>query len=290
MTMVWDRFPASGSELLAMLALADWCDDRGGSLYPSMKAVAKKIRVSEKQARRIVHGLEEKGFLSVVGNANGGAPGSTKQFRLHVEKLAELPLIEVDKNIDTAPMGVTPPADVTPPMGVPDGSHGCPETAPMGGSQTVIEPSIEPSIKEDKSSLSPDESDDDANAVEDKTKAAKKSLPACPHLDLLDIFAEKLPELPQPKPELWEGQRAKNLSARWKWCLTAKKRNGERYATSKAEALDFFKRYFGYVGKSDFLTGRDGRWSGCDLAWLVKADNFAKVLQGNYENRQEATA
>ena len=290
MTMVWDRFPASGSELLAMLAMADWCDDRGGSLYPSMKAVAKKIRVSEKQARRIVHGLEEKGFLSVVGNANGGAPGSTKQFRLHVEKLAELPLIEVDKNIDTAPMGVTPLMGVTPPMGVPDGSHGCPETAPMGGSQTVIEPSIEPSIKEDKSSLSPDESDDDANAVEGKTKAAKKSLPACPHLELLDIFAEKLPELPQPKPELWEGQRAKNLSARWKWCLTAKKRSGARYATTKAEALDFFKRYFGYVAKSDFLTGRDGRWSGCDLAWLVKADNFAKVLQGNYENRQEATA
>lgn len=290
MTMVWDRFPASGSELLAMLAMADWCDDRGGSLYPSMKAVAKKIRVSEKQARRIVHGLEAKGFLSVVGNANGGAPGSTKQFRLHVEKLAELPLIEVDKNIETAPMGVTPPADVTPPMGVQDGSHGCPETAPMGGSQTVIEPSIEPSIKEDKSSLSPDESDDDANAVEDKTKAAKPSLPACPHLELLDIFAEQLPELPQPKPELWEGARAKALAARWKWCLTAKKRSGARYATTKAEALDFFKRYFGYVGKSDFLTGRDGRWSGCDLAWLVKADNFAKVLQGNYENRQEAAA
>ena len=294
MTMVWDRFPASGSELLAMLAMADWCDDRGGSLYPSMRAVAKKIRVSEKQARRIVHGLEAKGFLSVVGNANGGAPGSTKQFRLHVEKLAELPLIEVDKNIETAPIGVTPPADVTPPMGVPDGSHGCPETAPMGGSQTVIEPSIEPSIKEDKSSLSPGFPDDDADAGEstpaDKPAKQQQTLPACPHLELLDIFAEKLPELPQPKPELWEGQRAKNLSARWKWCLTAKKRNGDRYATSKAEALDFFERYFGYAAKSDFLTGRDGRWSGCDLAWLVKAENFAKVLQGNYENRQEATA
>ena len=51
--------------------------------------------------------------------------------------------------------------------------------------------------------------------------------------------------------------------------------------------MNFFERYFGYVAKSDFLTGRDGRWSGCDLAWLVKADNFAKVLQGNYENRQQ---
>ena len=153
--------------------------------------------------------------------------------------------------------------------------------------------------KEDSyESLSPGFPDDDAGEPENQSEAAdqadqpatKQTLPACPHLELLDIFAEKLPELPQPKPELWEGARAKALAARWKWCLTAKKRNGERYATSKAEALDFFKRYFGYVGKSDFLTGRDGRWSGCDLAWLVKADNFAKVLQGNYENRQEATA
>ena len=153
--------------------------------------------------------------------------------------------------------------------------------------------------KEDSyESLSPGFPNDDAGEPENQSEAAdqadqpttKQTLPACPHLELLNIFAEKLPELPQPKPELWEGQRAKNLSARWKWCLTAKKRSGERYATTKAEALDFFERYFGYVAKSDFLTGRDGRWSGCDLAWLVKADNFAKVLQGNYENRQEAKA
>ena len=166
------------------------------------------------------------------------------------------------------------------------------------GAVTRLEEDTDTDKEDSYESLSPGFPDDDAGEPENQSEAAdqadqpatKQKLPACPHLELLDIFAEKLPELPQPKPELWEGQRAKNLSARWKWCLTAKKRNGERYATSKAEALDFFERYFGYVGKSDFLTGRDGRWSGCDLAWLVKADNFAKVLQGNYENRQEAKA
>ena len=166
------------------------------------------------------------------------------------------------------------------------------------GAVTRLEEDTDKDKEDSYESLSPGFPDDDAGEPENQSEAedqadqpaTKQTLPACPHLELLDVFAEKLPELPQPKPELWEGARAKALAARWKWCLTAKKRNGERYATSKAEALDFFKRYFGYVGKSDFLTGRDGRWSGCDLAWLVKADNFAKVLQGNYENRQEATA
>ena len=148
MTAVWDRFPASGSDLLAMLALADWCDDNGGSLYPSMRAVAEKIRLSEKQARRIVQGFVNAGYLSVVGNATGGAPGTTKQFRLDVKKLVDLPLIGDHKTAETPPASVTPPTSVTPPMLGGDGPHPCPETAPTGGGLTVIEPSLEPSLGE----------------------------------------------------------------------------------------------------------------------------------------------
>lgn len=156
MTMVWEKYPASGSELLAMLALADWCADDGGNLYPSMSALAAKIRLSEKQARRIVQDLVHQGFLMVEGNEHGGAPGTTKHFRLNVRKLAFLPDLPkklvvkkaaepIAPAFETAPAHVTHPADVTPPTGVQDGSHRCPETAPTGGSQTVIEPSIEPS-------------------------------------------------------------------------------------------------------------------------------------------------
>lgn len=148
MTLVWDKFPGAGSELLAMLAMGDWCNDLGGSLYPSMKAVADKIRVSEKQARRIVQGLEKGGWLTVVGNCYGGAPGTTKQFKLNVEKLKNL----ADLNAQTPPASVTPPMYVTPPTdgsrtpptGVRDPSHPCPETPPTGGSQSTIDPSIDP--------------------------------------------------------------------------------------------------------------------------------------------------
>jgi hypothetical protein len=68
--------------------------------------------------------------------------------------------------------------------------------------------------------------------------------------------------------------------------LGAKHKSGKRYAETPAQALDWFDRFFGYVAGSDFLTGRSGKWTNCDLGWLMKADNFAKVVQGNYENKE----
>lgn len=113
-------------------------------------------------------------------------------------------------------------------------------------------------------------------------------LPACPHRKLLDLFAEKVPELPRPKPELWSGKNATAMQARWKWLLTATRENGERYATTEAEAFAWFGRFFERVQVSDFLTGRDDAWTGCSLGWLMKAENFAKVVSGNYVNRSPA--
>lgn len=120
----------------------------------------------------------------------------------------------------------------------------------------------------------------------DCPQAEPDDLPSCPHQEVIKQYAKHLPELPQVR--VWNGQRAGNLKARWRWLLTAKKPNGGRYAKSAAEALDFLDRFFGYVAASDFLTGRDGKWQGCDLAWLVKAENFAKVIEGKYQNREAA--
>lgn len=115
-------------------------------------------------------------------------------------------------------------------------------------------------------------------------------LPDCPHLRLMALFAEHLPGLPQPKPELWDGKNSDAMRARWRWVLTAKRRNGTRYAETEEQAVDWFGRFFGHVAKSDFLTGRSGRWANCDLGWLMKAANFAKVVQGNYDNPIEVAA
>ena len=108
------------------------------------------------------------------------------------------------------------------------------------------------------------------------------TIPNCPHQKILDLYAECLPELPQPR--IWEGQRKQNLAARWKWAISDLKKRNKAHDTDAG--LEFFRGYFEYVAKSDFLTGKVNSWQ-ADLGWLCNAGNFAKVVQGNFENRGE---
>ena len=126
----------------------------------------------------------------------------------------------------------------------------------------------------------------DDQIAEQIADAKTSTVPNCPQQALLDLYAECLPELPQPRA--WEGQAADALRTRWRWVLTATKRgSGERYATTAAEGVEWFRRFFGYVAGSDFLMGRKADWQ-ADLRWLVKAANFDKVLSGAYENGRAA--
>ena len=129
--------------------------------------------------------------------------------------------------------------------------------------------------------------DTDKEDEEAKASLSTAKLPNCPHIELIDLFGKHLPSLPQPKPELWDGQRAKNLASRWRWVLTAKRRNGDRYASDKVTALNFFARYFAFVATCPHLVGENDRGWTADLAWLSNADNFAKVMAGNYDTRTQ---
>ena len=86
MSLVWDGYPGGGSELLALLALADWSDD-DGRCYPSMSAIADKTRLSRSQAQRVVHNLIDSGFVSVEGNETGGRPGSTRRYLIDLQQI-----------------------------------------------------------------------------------------------------------------------------------------------------------------------------------------------------------
>lgn len=121
-------------------------------------------------------------------------------------------------------------------------------------------------------------SDADASVV------ASNLLTTCPHKEIIAIYRDALPELSQPR--MWEGTRQSNLASRWRWVLDDLKKKGKPH--DRDAGIAFFRRMFEYIGKCDLLMGRNDRGWTCSLPWIVEAKNFAKIIEGNYENREAA--
>lgn len=86
MTSVWRSYPKGGTELLALLALADWSNE-DGFCWPSISSISKRIRLSRSQTQRIIHRLLDKQYVLVIGNVNGGAPGASRQYQINLNLL-----------------------------------------------------------------------------------------------------------------------------------------------------------------------------------------------------------
>lgn len=148
MRAVWERSLAGGSELLALLALADWADD-DGRCFPSVASIAKKTRLSKSQVQRVVHGLIDAGVVQVEGNEAGGAPGATRRYRILVEQLTgstgATGRVEATGSANDTRRGrisATGSAGATGRTDAADGSHPCGETGSTHATQTIIEPSV----------------------------------------------------------------------------------------------------------------------------------------------------
>lgn len=50
-----------------------------------------------------------------------------------------------------------------------------------------------------------------------------------------------------------------------------------------------FENFFKRIEKSDFLTGKNGNWNGCNFDWIFKPQNLIKILEGNYDNKNNQT-
>lgn len=124
MGQVWSGYPGRGAALLALLALADWADENG-RCFPAMATIAKKCRVTKSQAQRVVHGLIDAGFVEVIGNENGGAPGSTRQYKINLDAL-------------TGSQSTTGSGNATGRKNARDGSQKCHETGHENATQTII--------------------------------------------------------------------------------------------------------------------------------------------------------
>ena len=122
-------------------------------------------------------------------------------------------------------------------------------------------------------------SDGDGNAPQGENTAepesnGKKSIPPCPHKEIISAYHEALPGCPQIR--VWDETSKKNLQARWK-------------EDASRRDVSWWEEKFQEVAKSDFLMGRSNGSGGMpfmfSLGWFVRPSNFAKVLNGNYVNR-----
>lgn len=125
---------------------------------------------------------------------------------------------------------------------------------------------------------------------ETETDSSSKKVSTVPFNELIDLYEKHLPDLPTVRKSLFAtGSNAKATRQRWDWVMTATHekgpRMGQRLAETPEQALDWFDKFFGFVSQSEFLTGKDGRWTGCNLGWLMNRGNFEKVLSGQYNKK-----
>lgn len=112
--------------------------------------------------------------------------------------------------------------------------------------------------------------------------APETGIPDCPHQRIRVLWAELMPELQQTLK--WTDARATLLRTRWR------EEAIEHHWTCEDDGLRFFAKLFRWCRKSPFLMGQaNPRASGgtpfsLTLPWLTKAENWAKVQEGNFHS------
>ena len=152
---------------------------------------------------------------------------------------------------------------------------------PCNTSATQETPREEESREEESKPLSNAKALDVLSDAEEPAHVAAdtKKFPMCPHQKVIDLYHESLPYCPQVRE--WNTTRQKYLQSRWR----------EKAVSlgwqKDDEGLEWFRRFFAFVGESKFLTGKSDGRSGkppflADLEWLMRPSNFAKVVEGKY--------
>lgn len=114
------------------------------------------------------------------------------------------------------------------------------------------------------------------DATQDPLHKTQDPLPIraqCPHEQIISLYHEILPELPSVK--VWNEKRRRLLQTRWR-------------EDEKRQNVDYWKRLFMYISKSDFLMGRTNSGWQTSLEWMLNQTNFIKIIEGTYENRKKA--
>lgn len=98
----------------------------------------------------------------------------------------------------------------------------------------------------------------------------KPTAPTCPQQEIIAAYHEILPELPPVND--WPDSSADSLRKQW------------RKAKDRQE-IQWWRTFFTYIRTCPFLMGEKSDFQ-ASLGWMVKPANFAKIVNGNYEERR----
>jgi hypothetical protein len=116
MTAVWTGSRHSGSELLMLLALADFSDDAGNS-YPAVATLAKKCRMQPRNANYVLKALQAGGELQMRPNEG---PNGTNRYRIVLKALQPVAGVQaragVQRSAGLQPSAPTPAMECAKPL------------------------------------------------------------------------------------------------------------------------------------------------------------------------------
>lgn len=284
-------FVGNSAAKSVLRCLADHRNEQTGQCNPSADAIAMETELNKKTVYKAFTYLEEKGFirrerrvlnssnnyvlnLSVSRNSENGTStkngstkfGSTKNGSCTKNGISDDPKTGRVDDLNLGHESVIETVKETVNTICVDRAESAPtdtqKTAPVENDEFTLTEPIEKEL-----------------TLEQKALKVSKH---CPQQKLIDLYHECLPGLPPVR--IWtSASRVNNLAARWR------EMSLDQGFQSEADGLDFFKRFFEFVGRSKFLMGqvkqKDGRTFRADLEWITKANNFEKICDRKYHDR-----
>lgn len=286
--------------------LADYADDDGGNCFPGRETIITEAEINKSSFSAAIRFLESNRFIEVRRRQKN----NSNNYRINVARLDQKELYgKADNNSSTEnQLSEKPVVRKTIQQLYGKADIGCTKNRTTVVRKTVPDSINTQSITQSYTYTSSEQNSDDLQSgsnietseeftltspeenespEQEETKELtpkQRSIQIgkrCPQEKLVELYHERLPGLPTVRS--WNtATRKQNMAARWR------EMSQRQEFQSEQEGLDFFRSFFDFVGRSPFLMGQvqtnnsNSRPWRADLPWLMKAENFAKVIDRKY--------
>lgn len=267
-------------EALLLVVLADYHNDKTGQCNPSRDTLKKRARIGNNNTLTAkLSTLQKKGLITVYSQN-----GKSNCYRLKLESTLETespPGSELNQVQNCTRFRTEPPPSSELNHLPSSAVNHEPISEPIKEPINTYVRRADPGSPDASSNETAKEEEFDLTAPKEELTPKQRSAQVgsrCPHEKIIALYHECLPMLPTVR--IWSEDRRKTLAARWRTLV-----NDKGYQ-SEEEGLGWFKRLFGYIRRSRFLTGetpqKEGHTWRPDLEWIIKPKNLTKIIEGKY--------